>query len=130
MLLTPGRICTSSPELGVPAAFADISEYNAICELSESRAGYQPELSYGSHIFQDLVEAQILYVAVFENQKTRVFRPELLHELPEISLEHFMKPEEIPGKESAAAVHVYLASGMQLYHDMSGERTVCVRRQP
>ena len=128
MLLTPGRICTSSPELGVPAAFADISECTAICELSESRAGYQPELSYGSHIFQDLVEAEILYVAVFENNKTKVFDPELLKTLPEVPLDRFMKADEIPGKESAAAVHVYDASGMQLYHDMSGERTICVRK--
>ena len=57
LLLTPGRICTSSPELGVPSAFSDISEFSVIAEISESRAGYIPELSYGSHIFQDLVEA-------------------------------------------------------------------------
>ncbi len=55
MLLVPGRICTSSPELGVPTSFADISEFDVICEVSEKRAGYVPELSYGSHIFQDLV---------------------------------------------------------------------------
>ena len=28
VLITPGRICTSSPELGVPSAFADISEFD------------------------------------------------------------------------------------------------------
>ena len=73
VLITPGRICTSSPELGVPSSFADISEFNAIIEVSEKRAGYMPELSYGSHIFQDLVEAGILYSAVFEEQSTLHF---------------------------------------------------------
>ena len=77
LLMTPGRIGTSSPELGVPVTFGDISGFSAICEISESRAGYMPELSYGSHMFQDLVEARILYGAIFNNNKTLVYRPEL-----------------------------------------------------
>ena len=44
--------------------------------MEEVRAGYNPELSYGSHIFQDLVEAEILYTAVFNNNKTLHFAPE------------------------------------------------------
>ena len=44
ILFAPGRICTSSPELGVPCSFAEISEFNAICEISETGAGYMPEL--------------------------------------------------------------------------------------
>ena len=82
VLLTPGRIGTSSPELGVPTAFSDISSFSAICEIAESRAGYQPELSYGSHIFQDLVEADILYGAVFEDDRCVHFQPQLLSKLP------------------------------------------------
>ena len=80
LLMVPGRIGTSSPELGVPTSFADISDFDAVCEMAESRAGYNPELSYGSHIFQDLVEAQILYMAVFPGDKTPHFQPELLME--------------------------------------------------
>lgn len=80
LLMVPGRIGTSSPELGVPALFSDISEFEAICEIADSRAGYNPELSYGSHFFQDLVESGILYNAIFENEKTLVFNPGLLDE--------------------------------------------------
>ena len=78
LLMTPGRIGTSSPELGVQAMFSDISEFEAICEIADSRAGYNPELSYGSHFFQDLVEAGILYNAIFENEKTICYYPEIL----------------------------------------------------
>ena len=79
MLIVPGRIIgTSSPELGVPVSFSDISAFEVICELEETKAGYNPELSYGSHIFQDLVEADILYTAVFKNEKTLHFSPEKL----------------------------------------------------
>ncbi len=78
MLIVPGRVGTTSPELGVPTAFSDISAYEIICETEESKAGYNPELSYGSHIFQDLVEAEILYTAIFNNEKTLHFSPEKL----------------------------------------------------
>ena len=78
MLIVPGRIGTSSPELGVPVSFSDISAFEVICELEETKAGYNPELSYGRHIFQALVEADILYTAVFGNEKTLYFSPEKL----------------------------------------------------
>ena len=69
MLMTPGRIGTSSPELGVPVAFGDISNFSIICEVADNRVGYMPELSYGSHMFQDLVEAEIIYCAIWNDKK-------------------------------------------------------------
>ena len=123
MLLVPGRVGTSSPELGVPTAFSDISEFDVVCEISESRAGYLPELSYGSHIFQDLVEAGILYVAVFENEKTRVFRPDMLKEMDNKLLTYYSKGEEIQD-----IIGVYDVSDRDsfIYHDMAEERFVCL----
>jgi len=119
LLLTPGRICTSSPELGVPSNFSDISEFNAIAEISESRAGYIPELSYGSHIFQDLVEAGILYTAVFEGENTIAYNPEAL------------SGEDITTKitssaEYAGIINVYDVSkeNMYLYYDLTKERVL------
>ena len=117
VLMVPGRIGTSSPELGVPTAFSDISGFDAVCEMAESRAGYNPELSYGSHIFQDLVEAQILYMAVFPGKRTLHFQPELLRQVPNLI-------GEIPGGETYRDV-VCLAdvSGQEceLYHDLGDE---------
>lgn len=120
LLMVPGRICTSSPELGVPTTFADISEFEAICEMEETKAGYNPELSYGSHIFQDLVEAEILYTAVFSNEKTRRFTPEKLKEFPDIVAEFD------GGKEAENIVHVYDMSNArcELYNDLEKERLI------
>ncbi len=84
LLMTPGRIGTSSPELGVPVTFGDISNFTAVCEVSDNRAGYMPELSYGSHMFQDLVEAQITYGAIYNNEKTVIYQPELFSSLPDL----------------------------------------------
>ncbi|MBQ6163012.1 MAG: phosphoenolpyruvate synthase [Clostridia bacterium] len=96
MLMVPGRVGTSSPELGVPTTFADISEFDVVCEMEEQRAGYNPELSYGSHIFQDLVEAEILYTAVFNNEKTIRFAPEKLKALPNM-LSQIAEPGGLDG---------------------------------
>jgi len=81
LLLVPGRIGTSSPELGVPVSFADISCYRALCEVSDKSVGYAPELSYGSHIFQDLVESEIFYAAITEDEKTKIYQPEMFEKL-------------------------------------------------
>jgi hypothetical protein len=123
VLITPGRICTSSPELGVPSAFADISEFDTIIEVSEKRAGYMPELSYGSHIFQDLVEAGILYTAVFEGNHTIAFHPEILESDPGMIrdiTEEITKPAE--EQEGILRVFDCSASDLTLYYDLTEER--------
>ena len=93
LFLTPGRVGTSSPELGVPVSFAQISGFRGICEVSDSRAGYMPELSYGSHMFQDLVEAGIFYCALWGDERTECWHMELLEKLPDLF------PVICPGKK-------------------------------
>lgn len=68
-------IKTRLPELGVPVVYADISQFSAICEVAYSEVGYRLELSYGNHMFQDLVEADVYYGAINENSKTRIYNP-------------------------------------------------------
>ena len=124
LLMSPGRIGTSSPELGVPALFSDISEYEAICEISDSRAGYNPELSYGSHFFQDLVEAGILYNAIFENEKTIAYNPSLLSAYDNSVCDYDPKLASLQD-----IVKVYDVSGDKiiLCNDMKKERILCFR---
>ena len=117
ILMVPGRIGTSSPELGVPTDFGEISEFDGIIEVSEKRAGYMPELSYGSHFFQDLVEAGILYSAVFEGKSTIHFNPELLKEGEnELSLysSDFEKLKDIVFVKRCT-------DNAELYYDMTSE---------
>lgn len=84
LFITPGRVGTSSPELGVPVSFAQISGFRGICEVSDSRAGYMPELSYGSHMFQDLVEAGIFYCALWGDDRTAAWQESLFDGLPDL----------------------------------------------
>ena len=117
MLMVPGRIGTSSPELGVPVRFSDMSEFEAVCEIQEKSAGYNPELSYGSHIFQDLVESEILYTAVFTDEKTKIYSPEKLDGFTNIT-ENFSSDEKM-----LSVVKVFDAegSGLKLHHDLKKE---------
>ena len=116
MLMVPGRIGTSSQELGVPTMFSDISEFDVICEMEENKAGYNPELSYGSHIFQDLVEAEILYTAVFSNSKTLAFYPEKLNRFENVAAEF-----DDSGALSEI-VKIFKVENCTLYHDINKEQ--------
>lgn len=69
ILMGPGRWGTTTPSLGVPVNFMEISHFDCICELAYNSHGLRPELSYGSHFFQDLVEAGTFYAAVYQGEE-------------------------------------------------------------
>ena len=125
-LFTPGRLGTSSPELGVPATFADISAFCALFEVAYSAAGYAPELSYGSHMFQDLVEADICYGAVMENDTCRAFHLELLSKCPDITRDALGDvPEELAGIVSVIDVRPY---ELVLWRDSLNNETLVAQK--
>ncbi len=122
LLMVPGRIGTTSPELGVPTSFADISEFEAICEISDSKAGYNPELSYGSHFFQDLVESGILYNAIFENEKTVSYDPGLLEKT---GIRSEIIADDCAGLEDIVYVYDMSGKDLRLINDMKNEHIIC-----
>jgi pyruvate, water dikinase len=69
LLMGPGRWGTSMPELGVPVTFADIDRVCALCEIVTMHAGLVPDVSLGTHFFNDLVECDILYFSVFPGRE-------------------------------------------------------------
>jgi hypothetical protein len=68
LLLGPGRWGTSTVSLGVPVTFAEIQRVSSICEIVKARMNVVPDVSLGSHFFNDLVEANMLYLAVFPDR--------------------------------------------------------------
>jgi hypothetical protein len=59
ILMGPGRWGSANIELGVHVTYADIHNTKVLIEIAIARDGNMPELSYGTHFFQDLVEAGI-----------------------------------------------------------------------
>ncbi|MBE6499726.1 MAG: phosphoenolpyruvate synthase [Methanobrevibacter thaueri] len=124
MLIVPGRIGTSSPELGIPVVFADISHFTAILEESYSEVGYMPELSFGSHMFQDLVEAEIYYGALFENEKKIEFNHDMLYDYPNILKD--INPNLNDEIYSMVQVVDFDDDKVEFYHDMNRDETMCI----
>ncbi|MBQ6391756.1 MAG: hypothetical protein IJH88_09110 [Eggerthellaceae bacterium] len=120
LLLAPGRIGTSSPELGVPVSFADLCNFEGLCEVGYSGAGYAPELSYGSHMFQDLVEANIYYGALFEDPRTIRYNPDKLRELDFRAVE-----TDDPELQNIVFTVQPKAATLKLYHDTMSNETLC-----
>jgi pyruvate,water dikinase len=65
MLLGPGRWGTTTPWLGVPINFSDISTVSVLCEIVAMREGLVPDVSLGTHLFGEMVEMDMLYIALF-----------------------------------------------------------------
>ncbi len=65
VLIGPGRWGTSDVNLGVKVSYADIYNSRALIEVAYSNSSAAPEMAYGTHFFQDLVEAQIFPLALF-----------------------------------------------------------------
>ncbi|QEE16177.2 PEP/pyruvate-binding domain-containing protein [Promethearchaeum syntrophicum] len=64
LLIGPGRWGTSSPSLGIPTTFAEINNVNIIGEIAEMHEGLVPDISLGSHFFNNLVELDMVYFAL------------------------------------------------------------------
>ena len=69
MLLGPGRWGTKMPSLGVPVSFAEIAPVSVLCEIVAMGTNIIPNVSLGTHFFNDLVEADMLYLAIFPKGK-------------------------------------------------------------
>ena len=64
ILIGPGRWGSANIDLGVRVTYADIYNTKVLVELAVPQGGKPPELSYGTHFFQDLVESGIYALPV------------------------------------------------------------------
>ncbi len=80
ILIGPGRWGSSNIDLGVNVTYADIDASSVIVEVAKASGGYVPEVSYGTHFFQDLVEDKIYYLAVYPGINDNILNEEYLRE--------------------------------------------------
>ncbi len=79
MAIGPGRWGTTTASLGIPVSFSEISNISVLCEKEFKTGSMTPELSYGSHFFQDLVEENIFYCALFTEKDDVFFNEEIIN---------------------------------------------------
>lgn len=131
LLIGPGRWGTSTPELGVPIRFADISRIAVIVEVAELGDGMIPDLSFGSHFFQDLVESQIAYVALFPQRAESSYNPGWLGNRlasPHRALDDPDEPLDAAVLDTVTLVDVSDA-GLRVVADVTRQRLVCYQAQ-
>ena len=75
ILVGPGRWGSRGDiKLGVPVTYSDINNTAMLIEVARQTGNYLPELSFGTHFFQDLVEASIRYLPLYPDDQQTVFK--------------------------------------------------------
>jgi len=82
ILMGPGRWGSVNIDLGVQVTYADIHNTKVLVEMAVAHNGQLPELSYGTHFFQDLVEAEIYALPLHIGQGETRFRWEFFRNAP------------------------------------------------
>jgi pyruvate, water dikinase len=82
LLIGPGRWGTSMPSLGVPVSFAEINTVTVLCEVASMHEGLVPDVSLGTHFFNDLVEMDMLYLAITPDKEGCQLNEKRLLEAP------------------------------------------------
>lgn len=78
ILMGPGRWGSSNIDLGVKVTYADIFNTRMLIEIAMTRGGLTPEVSYGTHFFQDLVESNIHPLALYPDEPNTIFKRDFL----------------------------------------------------
>jgi pyruvate,water dikinase len=93
VLMGPGRWGSRGDiKLGVSVTYSDINNTACLIEVARRKDNYVPDLSFGTHFFQDLVEADIRYLPLYPDDDGVVFNEQFLsgsrNILPEVAPEY------------------------------------------
>ena len=113
-LMGPGRWGSNDINLGVRVTYANINKAKILMEVSFAKEGYTPEVSYGTHFFQDLVEADIVIVPLFPDDPKALFNEAFL--LQSQNLLGDVAPEFKDFKEVVRVIHVPSVRSGQFLH--------------
>ncbi|MCG6878650.1 MAG: PEP/pyruvate-binding domain-containing protein [Deltaproteobacteria bacterium] len=115
-LFGPGRWGSNDINLGVKVGYPDINKTLILGEIAFEADGSTPEVSYGTHFFNDLVEADIIPIAIYPDQKGTFIDEEFLLkaenrltvELPEHSRHApIVRLIHVPASASGHLLHIY-----------------------
>jgi hypothetical protein len=113
-LMGPGRWGSNDINLGVRVTYANINKAKLLMEISFAKEGYTPEVSYGTHFFQDLVEADIVIVPLFPDDPKALFNEAFLLDSQNILSD--IAPEFKDCKEVVRVIHVPSVRSSQFLH--------------
>jgi hypothetical protein len=113
-LMGPGRWGSNDINLGVRVTYGNINKAKLLMEISFAKEGYTPEVSYGTHFFQDLVEADIVIVPLFPDDPKAFFNEAFLLDSQNILSD--IAPEFKDCKKVVRVIHVPSVRNSQFLH--------------
>lgn len=118
ILMGPGRWGSRGDiKLGVNTTYADINNTAVLIEIARKKGNYTPDLSFGTHFFQDLVEASIRYIPLYPDDEATVFNEPFLSRtrnilseiLPEYSyLENVIRVIDVPQSKNGSILKILM----------------------
>ena len=84
ILMGPGRWGSANLELGVKVTYADIYNTKVLIEMAIPQDDTVPELSYGTHFFQDLVESGIYSLPIHLVEDKAQFNWDFFNQSPNV----------------------------------------------
>ncbi len=85
ILIGPGRWGSRGDiKLGVNVTYSDINNTAMLVEIARKTGEYLPELSFGTHFFQDLVEANIKYLPLYPDEPENMFNENMILDAPNL----------------------------------------------
>ena len=85
ILMGPGRWGSRGDiRLGVRVTYSDINNSAMLIEIARKMGNYVPDLSFGTHFFQDLVEADIRYLALYPDEEGVIFAEDFFTKSPNL----------------------------------------------
>ena len=109
-LIGPGRWGSRGDiRLGVSVTYSDINNSPLLVEVARKKGSYVPDLSFGTHFFQDLVEASIRYLPLYPDDPGVQFNEAFLRGAPSV-LEDLL-PEFARLRDVVRVIDVPAATG-------------------
>jgi hypothetical protein len=115
ILVGPGRWGSNDIRLGVRVGYADINRTKLLVEVARDKSGYIPEVSFGTHFFQDLVEAGIHYLPLYPDDPRNFFNEDFFYHarnaladvLPaDAKMAHYVRVIHVPAFGEGRLLHV------------------------
>jgi pyruvate,water dikinase len=121
ILVGPGRWGSRGDiRLGVPVTYADICHTSMLVEVARKKGSYLPDVSFGTHFFQDLVESKIGYLPLYPDEEGIVWNERFLNDSPNALAE--VAPKYADLSHVVRVIHVpSVADGKLLHIIMDGD---------
>jgi hypothetical protein len=142
-LMGPGRWGSNDINLGVRVTYSNINNTTLLLEIAFAKEGGTPEVSYGTHFFQDLVEADITVASLFPDDPGSYFNePFVLNSenllstiAPEMQeCEGVVRVINVPAVRDGDYLHVYMdattRSGMGVFGPRQNGRPDDAQSEP